>query len=189
MPTVFASAHGESEVTEQLLREIAQETALSPMGFSLSVHNAASGVFSIATGNKAPASAIAANEDTFIMGLCEAALMLSQQGHERILYVCSDDRVPDVFMAAPEVERMPHALALLMARPNESRGPVVMCGLERRAEPSESGSAEAPVSCARWLAAGASKPLHLRSAQGVWRLEASADTAGLFRPAVKGHGA
>jgi hypothetical protein len=189
MPAVFASAHGESEITEQLLREIALEQQLSPMGFSLSVHNAASGLFSIATGNKAPASAIAANEDTFIMGLCEAVLQLSQQGHDRVLYVCSDDRVPDVFMAAPEVQGVPHALALLIARPSESRGPVVVCGLERRAEPGDSGSADAPLACARWLAAGASQPLHLRSAQGVWRLEAGADPAGLFCPAGKEQGA
>ena len=113
-PTVFASQHGEANVTYQLLDELARNEPLSPMGFSLSVHNAASGVFSIATGNRAPSTAIAAGQRTFLMGLQEAFLQLKpDEEQERVLYVCSDDLVPSAFLDG-EQPGAPYALALLM---------------------------------------------------------------------------
>jgi hypothetical protein len=115
LSTVFSSAHGESEVTAHLLSELANSQQLSPMGFSLSVHNAASGIFSIATGNSAPSTAIAAGHHSFLMGLCEALLVLADAPGKMVLYVCSDDRVPLHFLQAPDPDAFPFAVALLLS--------------------------------------------------------------------------
>ncbi len=121
-PTVFASAHGESDITAALLRELGEELPLSPMGFSLSVHNAASGLYSIATGNRGPATALAAGDRTFLMGLCDAFLTLCQGSEERVLYVCSDERVADIFLPAQNVQPQPYAVALMLGRADKLSG-------------------------------------------------------------------
>ena len=119
IPTVFASTHGESHVTAGLLNELAQSQQLSPMGFSLSVHNAASGLFSIATGNTAPASAISSEFDCLLMGVCEAMTVLSQGDAKRVLLVYSDDIVAEEFRRGDEKREPPFALALLLGAGEE----------------------------------------------------------------------
>ncbi|MEX2366471.1 MAG: beta-ketoacyl synthase chain length factor, partial [Pseudohongiellaceae bacterium] len=46
--TVFSSQHGEVEQTLKLLTDLASGQSLSPTGFSLSVHNAIGGIYSMA---------------------------------------------------------------------------------------------------------------------------------------------
>src|SRR5262249_34348958 len=66
---VFCSRHGEFRRTLGLLQSIARREESSPAEFSLSVHNALVGLLSIATGNHAGHTAIAAGPDSFGFGL------------------------------------------------------------------------------------------------------------------------
>lgn len=114
LSTVFASAHGEAGITLELLRDLARGQQLSPMGFSLSVHNAASGLFSIALQDKAASTALAAGSRTFLMGLCEAILSVPESPSGALLYVCSDDVVPGDFLPTGVTSSAPCAVALLL---------------------------------------------------------------------------
>lgn len=169
VPTVFASAHGEGEVTKALLVDIAQHQQLSPMGFSLSVHNTASGLYSIATGNTAASSAIAAGDDTFLMGLCEALMVLRQGATAYVLYVCSDEKVPEVFLPAGASGGVPYAVALLLGRESVSSLCHLSISVAHGFDESERGEIPQAVACAQWLHSG-DEQRSITSAGGTWQL-------------------
>jgi hypothetical protein len=73
MPSVFASAHGDMAVTDYLCQTLASDPSnLSPTKFIQTVHNVVSGQWGIATGCRAPSTAVSAAEHTFGAGLLEA---------------------------------------------------------------------------------------------------------------------
>jgi hypothetical protein len=111
--TVFASPHGEIQRTQALLANLAAAEPLSPTAFSLSVHNTASGLYSIASNNCEPSTAIAAGADTLALAVVEAAGAL--QHCERVLVVFADEPLPAHYTTASRCE-MPHALALLLEK-------------------------------------------------------------------------
>ena len=72
--SVFASAMGDTEVTDYMCRKLAtQEKLLSPTRFHNSVHNAASGYWSISAVNRQPSSFVGGFRESFACGLLEAA--------------------------------------------------------------------------------------------------------------------
>jgi hypothetical protein len=173
VPTVFASTHGESHVTAGLLNELAQSQQLSPMSFSLSVHNAASGLFSIATGNTAPASALSSEFDCLLMGLCEAITMLSQGDAKQVLLVCSDDIVAEEFRRGDERCSPPFAIALLIGTGAEESNSCQL-SFEQIAGISERVDEQVPqgVLVARWLA-GDGVELDIEAVNARWILSRS----------------
>jgi len=98
LPTIFASALGESAITDRLCRDIAEENLpLSPTRFHNSVHNTASGYWSIAVGSNHPAMAMASFEDTFALGLLEAYSQI-QCCNSKVLLVCYDETPSQALM-------------------------------------------------------------------------------------------
>lgn len=185
-PTVFASAHGESDITAALLRELAEALPLSPMGFSLSVHNAASGLYSIATGNRCPATALAAGDRTFLMGLCDALLTLHQENVERVLYVCSDDRVAGVFLPADSVRPSPYALALMLGRSDETSGARLSVTMQFGENESDSSTGwQHAAIFAKWLA-GQESELSLCASGARCECSLAGSREGLYHSAVRG---
>ncbi|OHC38052.1 beta-ketoacyl synthase chain length factor [Rhodanobacter soli] len=87
---VFASAHGDQAITDYMCATLAQApTELSPIRFHNSVHNAAVGYWTIATGCHAPSTAICGQHASFGAALLEAASQaLAEQ--RPVLLVCSD---------------------------------------------------------------------------------------------------
>ncbi|MGN6706212.1 MAG: beta-ketoacyl synthase chain length factor [Rhodanobacter sp.] len=87
---VFASAHGDQPITDYMCATLARAPAeLSPIRFHNSVHNAAVGYWTIATGCHAPSTAIAAQAASFGAGLLEAASQVLAD-ERPVLLVCSD---------------------------------------------------------------------------------------------------
>lgn len=87
---VFASAYGDQATTDYMCRVLANiPTELSPTRFHNSVHNAAAGYWTIATGCRAPSSAVCAGNTSFTAGLLEAAV-LACADHRAVLLVSSD---------------------------------------------------------------------------------------------------
>ncbi|TVT46847.1 MAG: beta-ketoacyl synthase chain length factor [Denitromonas halophila] len=113
VPMVFASRHGELARTLTMLNDLAAGEEVSPASFSLSVHNASAGVFSIARQDTAPATAIAAGDETLGMALIEAAARLSAE-QPQILLVYADAPVPELYTQDIDSAETPHALALLL---------------------------------------------------------------------------
>ena len=62
IPGVFSSRHGDTALTLSLLEEMGRDEPMSPTGFSLAVHNAVSGLFSIARKDTSMVTSLAAME-------------------------------------------------------------------------------------------------------------------------------
>jgi hypothetical protein len=92
--SVFGSAIGEASTMVGLLDQMWSETGmLSPMRFATSVHNAASGVISIATENRGMTTAIGADFDTPAMALMEGIGLVLARG-ESVIVCCGDEAPP-----------------------------------------------------------------------------------------------
>lgn len=117
--TVFSSRHGEANQTIPLLHDIVRQEPVSPTKFSLSVHNTASGLYTITAKNTAPATAIAARLDTFEVGFLEAAAILATGREERVLVVYSDAPLKPPFDVLVDYEPPVAGAFLLSARPTD----------------------------------------------------------------------
>ena len=74
---VFASTSGDTNVLTDICAALATDDRLiSPMRFHNSVHNAASGYWTIAQGNRQPTTAVALHNLTASAGLLEAAMQV-----------------------------------------------------------------------------------------------------------------
>ena len=74
IPSVFASALADTDISDYMCRKLAQpEKLLSPTQFHNSVHNAASGYWSISAQNRAPSTFVSGFDRSFGAGLLEAA--------------------------------------------------------------------------------------------------------------------
>ena len=78
LPAVFSSTQGDIEITDYMCSTLATAPhELSPTKFHNSVHNAAVGYWSIATGCRAPSTALSAWIRSVGAGLLEAALQVA----------------------------------------------------------------------------------------------------------------
>jgi hypothetical protein len=93
LPCVFASSHGDTEISDYLCRELAAKAPLSPTKFHNSVHNAPSGYWTIAVGCTQSATALSGGDESFAYGLLEAALQVAAGG-EPVLLVAYDHTAP-----------------------------------------------------------------------------------------------
>lgn len=92
LPTVFASTYGDLAITDYMCSTLASApTTLSPTRFHNSVHNAAAGYWTIATGCREPYCALGAGVYSFAAGLFTAAVQ-----------VCADQT--DVLLVAYDTE-------------------------------------------------------------------------------------
>jgi hypothetical protein len=94
LTTVFASSGGDGENCHAICETLASaDRQLSPTRFHNSVHNAPAGYWSIATGARAPSSALCAYDASFGAGMLEALAEVATLGAPALL-VAYDDRYP-----------------------------------------------------------------------------------------------
>lgn len=92
---VFASSNGDTNTIHQICEALATpERSVSPTRFHNSVHNAAAGYWSIASGSMKPSSSICAWDDSFSAGLVEAATQCLSDGLP-VLLVAYDTPFPE----------------------------------------------------------------------------------------------
>ena len=90
MASVFASTHGDLAISDALCDTLAKTPSLtSPTKFHNSVHNAAAGYWTIATGCLKPYTSLSGYTYTFGEGLLEAASQALSEGGP-VLYVAFD---------------------------------------------------------------------------------------------------
>ena len=90
LSAVFCSSGGEVTIVHQIFSMLAEaDTALSPTAFHNSVHNAAAGYWSIASGSAYPADSLCAFDDSFGAGLAECCLRYAD-GQRNLLLVAYD---------------------------------------------------------------------------------------------------
>ena len=109
LPLVFVSRHGETPRTFEILSDLANEQPLSPTQFSLSVHNAVIGLWSIMRGETSEMTALAAAGDGFEQGVMEAACLL-REGAPAVLLIVTEEQPPAAY--GPRIDDVPFAYAL-----------------------------------------------------------------------------
>lgn len=113
IPTVFCSRHGECLRSAALLADLADGTPMSPTAFSLSVHNASAGLFSIARGDRSSSVALAAGVATVEHAAIEACGLLAD-GAPAVLLVVSDSPLPDMYRQFADCDDQPFGWAWLL---------------------------------------------------------------------------
>ncbi|MBB5191273.1 hypothetical protein HNQ50_001996 [Silvimonas terrae] len=112
-PIVFASRFGEIGQATALLRELAHSHTVSPQAFSMSVHNAVAGLYTIARKEPASVMALAAGTRTAQAGLFEAAMQLAD-GAPRVRLLFCDEPLPEAYQCFGEVVEPAYALMLTL---------------------------------------------------------------------------
>lgn len=126
-PVVFSSAHGEICKSLAMLETIQAGHEVSPTAFSLSVHNAIAGLFSIAYHNSQEITVIAPGMEGIAPAFIEALGML-HEGADEVLIVLYDEPIADFYPIAPFNlnAAFPCALALRIALTGEGL-PLQLC--------------------------------------------------------------
>ncbi|MBB1314304.1 MULTISPECIES: beta-ketoacyl synthase chain length factor [Aliivibrio] len=112
---VFASRHGELTRTTTLLEDILKGEDASPMAFSQSVHNTASGLFTISAKKPIPVTSIAAGENTFHSALVEAAAYLYENPDHNVLVVDFDEPTSSHYKEFETDTYQGYALGLILS--------------------------------------------------------------------------
>jgi len=115
LPTVFCSRHGELTRTVELLQDQLRGEPLSPTAFSMSVHNTAAGLYTIASGNTAPSNAVAAMADSLPVALVDAAAAIASGRIKRIMVVVAEEPASAPYRAFLPAEFAYAAAFLLVA--------------------------------------------------------------------------
>jgi len=123
---VFASRHGDLNRTMGMLRDMAREEALSPTAFSLSVHNASAGVFSLFRRDTSPSTAVAAGEETLGFALLESWCQWRAEPGQPVLMVYGDEPLPAEYAAFSASGEKAQAIAVLLSREGGQR---IECGV------------------------------------------------------------
>ena len=117
--SIFTSSGGEVEVIHGIFEQLAcQDRRLSPTAFHNSVHNAAAGYWSIASGSRRSADSLCAFDDSFGTGLGEA-LLRCISGERNVLLIAVD--LPPLFPISEfRPVTQPFALGLLLNGSDDS---------------------------------------------------------------------
>lgn len=113
LPLVFISRHGETPRTFDILSDLAADQPLSPTQFSLSVHNAVIGLWSIMRGETSEMTALAAAGDGLEHGLIEACALLNE-GAPAVLLVITEEQPPHAYARWVDDVPFPYAVGLLL---------------------------------------------------------------------------
>ena len=149
IPVVFGSRHGESRTSQALLEMLGADDLLSPMAFSLSVHNVPTGLLSIATNNRQATTAVAANKQTFCYTLLESLTRLELESS--LLMIVGEELVPDILAGPVEEWRVPFALSFVLAGSSDDGGRISVSMRETSAEEEQYCTLSQGLIFARWL--------------------------------------
>ena len=139
---VFGSSNGDGPVVGGILQAMAAapgERVVSPTAFHNSVHNAAAGYWSIATGSTEPATCLGCHDSTWSAALLKAVADVAAEGRP-VLLACYDHPLPPPLDALrPTVA--PFAAGLVLGAPG---GAGALARLEIRWGAGAGGGASLP---------------------------------------------
>lgn len=131
---IFGSALGEVGTMLGLLNQMWRDREEpSPMAFALSVHNAASGVVSIATKNRGFTTSLGADHDTPAMALLEAIGLIAERG-EPVVVACGEEPTPTALVPDYETWDLA-AMAIALAPIDDADAPRVRLRGPVKADP------------------------------------------------------
>lgn len=110
---VFVSSDGDGDIVNRLCSALATPAAeVSPTDFHNSVHNAATGYWSIGAHSSAPSTALCAYDSSFGAGLLEAACQIATEGRAVLLVAVDLPYPPPLAVHRPVQYGFATALAL-----------------------------------------------------------------------------
>lgn len=132
LATVFATSDADMGIIHRISAALAEpQRMVSPTDFHNSVHNAASGYWSIAVQQREPANAVAAYDGSAASGLLEAATQASVDGLD-LLLLAYDVPAPSPLLAARPL-RHPAGVALTLS-PRRPQRPLASLDLSLAAQ-------------------------------------------------------
>ncbi len=165
LPIIFSSTHGELAKSLKMMQTIEAGEEISPTLFSLSVHNAIAGLFSIAFKNKTEATVLAAGEEGMATAFIEA-LGLFQEGENEVLLILYDEPLPGFFPSAPyQVSANTCAVALKLTQKGVGQSINFQKGMETGDE------GEQPLQLPKlieFLSSPTNKQLHIKTPRHSW---------------------
>lgn len=118
IPSLFATRHGDTELTFSLLENLGRDEPVSPTRFSLAVHNAVGGLFTIVRRDVSEVNVISAMGGLVLQTMFEALGQLQER--ERMLCVIYDVPLPEFYRRHQGEEDLPFAYAIAMILSRES---------------------------------------------------------------------
>jgi len=113
LAVVFASSDGDGDIVHRLCTALATPAAaVSPTDFHNSVHNAATGYWSIGAHSPAPSTALCAYDSSFAAGLLEAACQVATEGQTVLLVAVDLPYPPPLAVHRPVQHGLAAALVL-----------------------------------------------------------------------------
>lgn len=110
---VFVSSDGDGDIVHRLCSALATPAAeVSPTDFHNSVHNAATGYWSIGAHSSAPSTALCAYDSSFAAGLLEAACQIATETRPVLLVAVDLPYPPPLAVHRPVQHGFASALAL-----------------------------------------------------------------------------
>lgn len=171
-PVIFCSLMGEIQRTQRILTAIASDQPVSPAAFSLSVHNAMSGLWSLIHDVKAPMIAISPGNDGTVAGLLEAAGILQERKYPAVNIVHYEEDYPAFY--TPFLKRPKWAsscaLALRIVAPEAAEPYTRKLTLDALANRKNCTSSMDPLSLVPLLT-GSCDVLEIAEHHTIWRLE------------------
>lgn len=119
-PLVFSSKMGEIHRTQKILESIAGDEPVSPASFSLSVHNAVGGLWSLVHGIKAPVLALAPVDCSPVPAILEACGILNEGRYAAVNIVYCEEDYPEFYAPWFDSPHAPLALALRLVNSREA---------------------------------------------------------------------
>ena len=110
IPLIFASRHGELDLSISLINSGLDSLTCSPAKFSISVHNSPVGLLSIQDNNTGPSTAISSGKRTLEMGLIEA--ICTMEAFEEALLIYADLPLNEEYEEYIDEEAFPVCIAI-----------------------------------------------------------------------------
>lgn len=127
LAAVFASSGGDYGINDQICRALSKpERLLSPTQFHNSVHNAAAGYWSIATGSRAPSVSLSAYDFTAAAGFVEAFTLVAVEQYPTLLALYDNDVCWPLQEKRPVTQPFSTALWLTPERSPQSMAAISM---------------------------------------------------------------
>ena len=171
-PVIFCSLMGEIQRTQRILTAIASDQPVSPAAFSLSVHNAISGLWSLVHDIKAPMISISPGNDSAVAGLLEAAGILRERKYSAVNIVHYEEDYPAFY--TPFLKRpqwaSPCALALRVVAPEAAESHTQKLTLGTLTNRKNCTSSAGPLSLVPLLT-GSCAALEIAEHHTIWCLE------------------
>ena len=164
IPVIFASRYGDAVRSLSLLRDYSLGDTVSPTDFALSVHNAIGAVYSIARGDTANFSSVAAGPASAAAAVVEAAGLLGD-GAPEVLLVCYDAPLPGDYADFSDEPAASYAWAWRIGPPVSGQASIALTCRAANDEPSPAPALPFALDVLRFQLAGA--PELSRACEGV----------------------